>query len=85
MTVTTVGYGDYTLVTFPGRLLAIALMTFGIGIFAVLTSFVASRIVLLQDDQEDVVAIIKEENLAIKAELTEITELLKQQGSGLRN
>jgi hypothetical protein len=39
--------------TLVGGLLAIGLMTFGIGIFAVLTSFVASRLVALQEDQED--------------------------------
>ena len=80
VTMTTVGYGDYVPVTLPGRLLAILLMTFGIGIFAVLTSFVTSRLVILQDDQEDMVALIKEENAIIRAELAELKELFKQQG-----
>ncbi len=77
---TTVGYGDYVPFTFPGRILAMVLMTFGIGIFAVLTSFVASRLVRQQDDQEDVVALVKEENAIIRAELAEIKDLLNQQG-----
>jgi voltage-gated potassium channel len=81
VTVTTVGYGDYTPVTFLGRVLAMILMTFGIGIFAVLTSFVAARVVVLQDNEEDTVAMVKEENAIIRAELAEIKELLKQQGS----
>jgi voltage-gated potassium channel len=80
VTMTTVGYGDYVPVTFPGRILAMVLMTFGIGIFAVLTSFVASRLVRQQDDQEDMVALVKEENAIIRAELAEIKDLLKQQG-----
>ena len=80
VTMTTVGYGDYVPVTLPGRLLAILLMTFGISIFAVLTSFVTSRLVILQDDQEDMVALIKEENAIIRAELAELKELFKQQG-----
>ena len=83
MTVTTVGYGDYTPVTFPGRVLAMVLMTFGIGIFAVLTSFVAARVVVLQDggEVEDLGALMKEENATIRAELAELKQLLQQQGS----
>jgi voltage-gated potassium channel len=77
VTVTTVGYGDYTPVTFPGRVLASILMIFGIGIFAVLTSFVAAR-VGGQDDADDTVAIIKEENALIRTELAEIKALLKE-------
>jgi len=78
VTMTTVGYGDYVPVTLAGRLLAILLMTFGIGIFAVLTSFMASRIVAIQDDQEDTVATLREQNGAIQTELAEIKALLKQ-------
>ncbi|HSG18544.1 MAG TPA: ion transporter [Anaerolineae bacterium] len=81
VTMTTVGYGDYVPVTQVGRFLAIGLMVFGVGVFAVLTSFVASRIILLQDDQEDVIALIRKENAAIKAELAEIKELLKEPGA----
>ena len=82
VTMTTVGYGDYVPVTFAGRLSAILLMTFGIGIFAVLTSFVASRLVSPQEDQEDTLTIIREENAAIRAELAEIKELLRHYGAG---
>jgi voltage-gated potassium channel len=80
VTMTTVGYGDYVPITLPGRLLAIGLMTFGIGIFAVLTSFVASKLVRQQDDGEDIVALVREENAMVRAELTEIKALLLQQG-----
>ena len=89
VTATTVGYGDYVPVTFFGRLLALILMIFGIGIFAVLTSFVAARVVHLQDDgqddgypnQEDITAIVRKENAVIRAELAELKELLKQKGA----
>lgn len=85
VTITTVGYGDYVPVTFFGRLLAMVLMIFGIGIFAVLTSFMAMRVVHLQDDgyhnQEDIAAIVREENAIVRAELAELKELLKQQGA----
>jgi voltage-gated potassium channel len=80
VTMTTVGYGDLVPVTHSGRLLAILLMTFGIGVFAVMTSFMASRLVNPQDDREDVVALILQENAAIRAELTEIKKLLTQKG-----
>jgi voltage-gated potassium channel len=78
VTITTVGYGDYAPVTFWGRILAIVLMTFGIGIFAVLTSFVAAGVVRLHRDPEDVIAIVKEENAAIRAELAELKALIEE-------
>jgi hypothetical protein len=53
-------------------------MIFGIGIFAVLTSFVAARVVRLQTDPDEIVATVKEENAAIRAELAEIKELIKE-------
>lgn len=87
VTVTTVGYGDKVPVTYLGRILALVMMLFGIGIFAVLTSFVASRVVLVQDDDEELMAVVRaenaatrEENALIRAELAEIKELLQQQG-----
>ncbi|WP_404386225.1 potassium channel family protein [Caenispirillum salinarum] len=41
-TITTVGYGDHYPVTGPGRLIAVALMILGIGLFGVMTGIVAS-------------------------------------------
>jgi voltage-gated potassium channel len=79
VTITSVGYGDYVPVTIWGRILAMILMIFGIGIFAVLTSFVAARVVKLQTDPEEVIEIVKAENAAIRAELAELKELIKNQ------
>lgn len=89
VTVTTVGYGDHVPVTFWGRVLATILMVFGIGIFAVLTSFVATRIIDLREDnqndnsldQETIITIVREENASVRAELAELKELLKQNGA----
>jgi voltage-gated potassium channel len=100
VTMTTVGYGDYVPVTLLGRIMAMILMTFGVGIFAVLTGFLAAKLLAPQegeqDGEQDEGAIIREEmgtifreemaqlrqeNAAVRDELSEIKELLKQQGS----
>jgi voltage-gated potassium channel len=44
-TITTVGYGDKFPVTSEGRVLAMLLMTFGVGVFGTFTAFVASKFV----------------------------------------
>jgi voltage-gated potassium channel len=85
VTVTSVGYGDYVPVTLAGRILAILIMTFGIGVFAVLTSFVAAKLVGLQSEQDNMIETIREENAAIRAELAEVKELLQQQREDWRS
>jgi voltage-gated potassium channel len=77
VTITTVGYGDFVPVTYAGRILGIILMTFGIGIFAVLTSFVAARVVRLQGTG----LTQQEEIAAMRSELAEIRQLLKDSRS----
>lgn len=42
VTITTVGYGDITPVTTEGRIIAAVLMSFGVGVFSLLTGFAAS-------------------------------------------
>ncbi len=79
VTMTTVGYGDFVPVTHTGRVIAIALMTFGVGIFAVLTSFMASNLVILQSDQDELLDLFREENALIRAELAELKALITQQ------
>lgn len=73
VTVTTVGYGDHFPVSGSGRVLAAVLMTIGVGLFGILTSYLASLFV--QSDEQDVRA----ELLEIQTELAEIKALLKQQ------
>lgn len=42
VTITTVGYGDKYPVTTEGRIIAVALMTVGVGVFGTFTAFLAS-------------------------------------------
>lgn len=42
VTITTVGYGDYFPVTTSGRVIALVLMTAGVGLFGTFTAYVAS-------------------------------------------
>jgi voltage-gated potassium channel len=79
VTMTTVGYGDYVPITHSGRILALILMTFGIGVFAVLTSFLASKFAIAQDDQEDLRSLIKEENARLHEEIAELRTLITEQ------
>lgn len=92
VTMTTVGYGDHVPVTPIGQIVAMILMTFGVGIFAVLTGFLATRLLVQKgegdDDEQDIAAIVREEvahlrqeNAAMQAELSELSALLKRHGS----
>jgi voltage-gated potassium channel len=50
VTITTVGYGDKFPVTTEGRIIAMMLMTVGVGLFGIFTGFVAS---LFVEDKKD--------------------------------
>jgi len=53
VTVTTVGYGDKFPVTSEGRLIAVALITVGVGLFGTFTAYVASWFVEQREEEED--------------------------------
>ncbi len=72
VTITTVGYGDYYPTTFLGRLIAVGLMTAGVGLFGTFTAYVASFF-LQQDGEKD---FIQEEQ--ILSELKAIRQRLDQ-------
>jgi voltage-gated potassium channel len=48
-TITTVGYGDKYPLTTEGRILAMILMTFGVGLFGTFTAYIAS--IFVKDDK----------------------------------
>jgi len=52
VTMTTVGYGDYYPVTIGGRVVAIILMTVGVGIFATYTGFAAGLLLEPGEDKQ---------------------------------
>jgi voltage-gated potassium channel len=52
-TITTVGYGDKYPVTTEGRIIAMVLMTFGVGVFGTFTAFIASLFVNKNKEPEN--------------------------------
>lgn len=53
VTITTVGYGDYYPVTGLGRSMAVILMFFGLGIIGVLSSYLSSTFISMQEKDEN--------------------------------
>ena len=53
VTITTVGYGDLYPVTTEGRIVALVLMTAGVGLFGVFTGYLASWFVEPDKEKED--------------------------------
>ena len=53
MTITTVGYGDRFPVTTYRRLVGVAMLTVGIGLFSVLTGFLANAFLAPKQSEPD--------------------------------
>jgi len=70
VTITTVGYGDLVPVTLAGRALAVVLMFLGVGLFGVLTSYLASSFAAPIREQRD------QDLASIQQDLDEIKGLL---------
>ena len=68
VTITTVGYGDYTPITAGGRITAVFVMLMGVGIIGALASILASILVPSPDDTE--------QDEAVHSELVEIRKEL---------
>ncbi|MFT7586115.1 MAG: voltage-gated potassium channel [Cellvibrionaceae bacterium] len=74
VTVTTVGYGDHFPVSNGGRILAGVLMTIGVGLFGILTSYLAT--IFIRQNEEQVESDLSAELVDVKQELAEIKALL---------
>ncbi|MCB9150350.1 MAG: potassium channel family protein [Caldilineaceae bacterium] len=79
VTITTVGYGDRYPVTGLGRLMAAVLMTVGVGLFGVLSSYLAAQFLASADRPSE------NELAAIRQELAEIKQALAEITNGTRN
>ncbi|MGB1252380.1 MAG: ion transporter [Candidatus Promineifilaceae bacterium] len=77
VTVTTVGYGDLFPVSSSGRIMAAVLMTIGVGLFGILTSYLAA--IFVEDEEKERDEVLDGELREIRAELAEIKLLLRQQ------
>jgi voltage-gated potassium channel len=53
VTITTVGYGDKFPVTTEGRIIAVVLMTAGVGLFGTFTAFISSLLLVKRGDEKD--------------------------------
>ena len=80
VTVATVGYGDYYPVTFPGRITGILLMVVGVGVFGVISAFLAHTFISPQ--RVTGIPHITAELAEMKSELAEIHHLLAQIQAG---
>ncbi len=80
VTITTVGYGDHFPVTGSGRVIAMVLMTFGIGIFGVLTSFFSSIFLApsAKKKEEENPSSLEKSRSSLEKELEELKKEVKE-------
>ena len=86
VTITTVGYGDRFPVTNAGRIIGMVLMTFGIGIFGVLTSFMSS-LFLAPKRADEAAPVERDQQLqadiaALRREIAELNQRLQERLPG---
>jgi voltage-gated potassium channel len=84
VTAATVGYGDYYPVTTAGRVIGVFVMIVGVGLFGVLTSFLAQWFVRSRQPNAQTAAsqpTSAEDTSTLLARLDALTALLEQQGA----
>ena len=96
VTITTVGYGDQFPVSGPGRIVGMIVMMLGVGLFGVLTGFLANAFLAEDDNSPPTISrgephqklakfrqLLEEQeqmNIALRAQLAEIEQLLELNG-----
>jgi voltage-gated potassium channel len=80
VTITTVGYGDFSPVTITGRLIAVALMFGGIALLGIVTATLASWIVeRVAIKEEDAQAATRGEIRALAKQIAQLEEVVDRQ------
>jgi voltage-gated potassium channel Kch len=78
VTVTTVGYGDRFPVTTSGRLVGVMMLTLGVGLFGVLTSFLATTFLAPAKAEQDQSGQAVDE---LRQEIAELRRLVRELGN----
>lgn len=78
ITITTVGYGDYYPVTFEGRIVAIILISTGVGMFGSFTAVLASWIMSPKEEKQREES-IKQEVIELRKEIHELKQLITKE------
>ena len=78
VTMTMVDYGDRYPVTLWGRVVATVLMTVGVGLFGVLTSYLTTTFVVSDRVEQADIELVREEIAAMQAELVALRKLLER-------
>ncbi|MDC0611534.1 ion transporter [Vibrio sp.] len=80
VTITTVGYGDFYPITYEGRIVAVILMTAGVGLFGTFTGFIASWFLEDDDSKKDrhVVTNLNDQITDLKQEIQDLKQLIEQ-------
>ena len=84
VTITTTGYGDFSPVTFLGKVTAMFVMAVGIGIIAVLASLMSRLLIGSPEDRTEEIELdmeadrkVEQELAVIKREMSEMRQLLE--------
>jgi len=84
VTITTVGYGDQYPVTNQGRVVAIFVMTAGVGLFGTLSGFLANKLLTPPQKHEDIDTLDTDDPKARIAELRRMLDAQEQANASLK-
>ncbi|MGZ3628612.1 MAG: ion transporter [Ktedonobacteraceae bacterium] len=79
VTVTTVGYGDEYPVTNSGRVVGVLLMTIGVGLFGVITGYLANAFLKPKSAEQDELEVVNVSQDTLQVGLQEIKRIIVEQ------